>query len=67
LHKGRRGLNEFRENIFRGYVRLRAEAKGVQLALDYASAPDPHNDRAMRVTQGLNPLYQRPSYGRQPR
>ncbi|WP_250478862.1 MULTISPECIES: ATP-binding protein [unclassified Caballeronia] len=67
LHKGRRGLNEFRENIFRGYVRLRAEARGIRLALDYASGPDPRNDRGPRVTTGVSPLFVRPSFGRSPR
>ncbi|VVD62743.1 hypothetical protein PCO31010_00193 [Pandoraea commovens] len=64
LYKGRRGVNEFCENVFRGYVRLRAEAKGIQLALDYASAPDPRRESTVRVSQGINPLYERPSFGR---
>lgn len=64
LHKGRRGLNEFKQNIFRGYVRLRAEAKGVQLALDYAPAPDPKRPTIGKIPSGISPLYQRPSFGR---
>jgi hypothetical protein len=28
---------QFRESIVRGYVRLRAEEKGLELALDYAA------------------------------
>jgi uncharacterized protein len=67
LYKGRRGVNEFCENVFRGYVRLRAEAKGVQLALDYAAAPDPRKESTVRVAQAISPLYQRPSFGRRSR
>jgi len=38
LASNRRGWYHFRENIVRGYVRLRAEEQGVELALDYYSA-----------------------------
>lgn len=64
LHKGRRGLNEFCENMFRGYVRLRAESQGIQLATDYAAAPDPRSAFGPRTAQGVSPLYQFPSYGK---
>lgn len=39
----RKGFYQFRESIMRGYVRLRAEEQGCELALDYAapSRPDP--------------------------
>ena len=48
LASNRRGWYQFRESIMRGYVRLRAEEKGLELALDYALAPPlpPHGDRA---------------------
>lgn len=36
LHSPARGYYQFRESIIRGYVRLRAEEQGVELALDYA-------------------------------
>ena len=35
--KGKKGWYEFRESIMRGYVRLRAEEQGVELALDFAA------------------------------
>jgi uncharacterized protein len=34
----RRGWYQFKENIIRGYVRLRAEEQGVELATEYAAA-----------------------------
>jgi hypothetical protein len=34
----RRGWYQFRESMMRGYVRLRAEEKGAELATDYAAA-----------------------------
>ena len=36
IHK--KGWYQFRENIMRGYVRLRAEEQGCELALDYSAA-----------------------------
>jgi hypothetical protein len=38
LVNARRGWYQFRENIMRGYVRLRAEEQGYSLALDFAGA-----------------------------
>lgn len=38
LTSTRRGWYLFRESMMRGYVRLRAEEKGVELATDYAAA-----------------------------
>jgi uncharacterized protein len=38
LASPRRGFYQFRENIMRGYVRLRAEEEGYELALDYSAA-----------------------------
>ncbi|MEP7310152.1 MAG: hypothetical protein ABJA98_31985, partial [Acidobacteriota bacterium] len=38
LASSRRGWYQFRENIVRGYVRLRAEEQGLELALDYQGA-----------------------------
>lgn len=38
LTSHRRGWYQFRESIMRGYVRLRAEEQGCELALDYAAA-----------------------------
>jgi archaellum biogenesis ATPase FlaH len=37
LSSNRRGWYQFRESIMRGYVRLRAEAQGLELAFDYES------------------------------
>lgn len=34
----KKGWYEFRESIMRGYVRLRAEEQGIELALDFAAA-----------------------------
>lgn len=39
LASSRRGWCQFRENIVRGYVRLRAEEQGLELALDYSGVP----------------------------
>ncbi|HVJ05870.1 MAG TPA: hypothetical protein VM578_09375 [Candidatus Saccharimonadales bacterium] len=39
LVSDRRGWYKFRENITRGYVRLRAEDQGIQLALDVSPGP----------------------------
>src|SRR5580658_6640728 len=41
LASDRRTFNRFRENILRGYVRLRAEDHGLELARDYYSASLP--------------------------
>ena len=38
LASDRKGWYHFRENIMRGYVRLRAEEQGYELALDYSAA-----------------------------
>ena len=38
LGSSRKGWYFFRENIIRGYVRLRAEERGYELALDYSAA-----------------------------
>jgi uncharacterized protein len=37
LRGSRQGWYEFSEPVMRGYVRLRAEAQGVQLGADHAS------------------------------
>ena len=37
----RKGWYQFRESIMRGYVRLRAEERGCELALDYSAATSP--------------------------
>lgn len=42
----RRGWYQFRENIIRGYVRLRAEEQGCELAFDYA--PGSSNNSALK-------------------
>lgn len=44
LASNRRGWYQFRENIMRGYVRLRAEEQGCELALDYAAASSSSSD-----------------------
>jgi hypothetical protein len=38
LESNRKDFYEFRENILRGYVRLRAEDQGLELALDFYSS-----------------------------
>lgn len=38
LASQKKGWYQFRENIMRGYVRLRAEEQGCELALDYSAA-----------------------------
>ena len=44
LASDRRGYYHFRENIIRGYVRLRAEEKGCELAIDFAAATGSNRD-----------------------
>ena len=39
----RRGWYQFRESIIRGYVRLRAEEQGCELAFDYAAGSAKNN------------------------
>ena len=46
LASHRRGWYQFRENIIRGYVRLRAEEQDCELALDYAAAST--NDSSLK-------------------
>jgi hypothetical protein len=41
LATARKGWYQFRESIMRGYVRLRAEEQGCELALDYSAASSP--------------------------
>jgi uncharacterized protein len=46
---GRRGWYEFRESIMRGYVRLRAEEKGVELAVDFEAGTSSSSSLAWPV------------------
>lgn len=48
LASHRRGWYQFRENIIRGYVRLRAEEQGCELALDYAAGSTANSDLKWR-------------------
>lgn len=60
----RRGWYEFRENIVRGYVRLRAEDQGFPLQIENEPTPEPKRYITGGIKAKANPLYQRPSFGR---
>lgn len=60
----RRGWIHFSENLIRGYVRLVAESKGVRLALEHEPGPEPKRLTAFASARGIDPSFQRPSYGR---
>jgi hypothetical protein len=63
LTSNRPGYFHFRESIVRGYVRLRAEEKGVELALEYQPAKGPQyswrQKGARRPAFGTTPEYWR--------
>jgi hypothetical protein len=59
LASARRGWYQFHENIMRGYVRLRAEEEGRELALDYAAASS-SNVRPWRRGAKRGPIGTRP-------
>jgi hypothetical protein len=59
LTSNRAGWFQFRESIVRGYVRLRAEEKGIELALEYQSAKVPHGTWRQRGAR-------RPAFGTTP-
>jgi hypothetical protein len=66
LTSRRRSWYEFSESMVRGYVRLRAEAEGVPLAVEHEPSPEPK-----RVTVGKPPVrpistFDRSTYGRDP-
>ena len=48
LASARSGWYRFSESMMRGYVRLRAEEQGLELALDYSAASRPSSDLAWR-------------------
>lgn len=62
LTASRRGWVRFTENLLRGYVRLRAEAAGIRLALEHepATAPKALTVRPRRM--GIDPAFPRRSY-----
>ena len=60
----KRGWYEFKENIVRGYVRLRAEEQGVRLQIEHEPTPDPKRYTVGGIKSQPNPIYPRPSYGR---
>jgi uncharacterized protein len=64
LSSNRRGWIHFTENLIRGYVRLVAESKGVRLALEHEPGPEPKKITAAASSRGIDPLFQRPRYGR---
>jgi len=64
LKSERRGWIHFSENIIRGYVRLVAESKGIRLALEHESGPEPKPLTASARSKGVSPIFQRPTYGR---
>jgi len=49
----KKGWYQFRENIIRGYVRLRAEEQGCELALDYSAASS--SDSSLKWRQRVAP------------
>ncbi|WP_035355248.1 AAA family ATPase [Edaphobacter aggregans] len=49
LMSPRKGFYQFRESIMRGYIRLRAEEQGCELALDYAAPSRPSTDLTWRI------------------
>lgn len=65
LQSKRAGLYEYRENIVRGYVRLRAEDAGVPLALEHEQSAAPVLLTA-RAKSGPIRALPRPSIGRNP-
>jgi hypothetical protein len=64
LSSNRRGWIHFTENLIRGYVRLVAESKGVRLALEHEPGPEPKRVTAAASNRGIDPSFERPSYGR---
>lgn len=64
LASNRRGWIHFTENLIRGYVRLVAESKGVRLALEHEPGPEPKKITAAASSRGIDPSFQRPTYGR---
>jgi hypothetical protein len=62
LASTRKGWYQFRESIMRGYVRLRAEEQGCELALDYAAASRPNPALTWRIRPA-----RRGSFGTTPR
>lgn len=63
LSSNRAGWIQFRESIVRGYVRLRAEEKGIELALEYQAGKAPRASwrqrGARRPAFGTTPEYWR--------
>lgn len=64
LSSSRRGWVHFTENLTRGYVRLVAESKGIRLALEHEPGPEPKRVTAGTTIRGVDPLFPRPTYGR---
>jgi hypothetical protein len=62
LSSARRGWVKFSENLLRGYVRLRAEALGVRLALEHEPGPAPKLLTAGHRRLGVDPSFPRRSY-----
>ena len=60
----RRGWYEFKENIVRGYVRLRAEDQGVRLQIEHEPTPEPKRYITGGIKAKPNPIYPKPTYGR---
>ena len=64
LQSERPGWVRFSENLIRGYVRLVAEAKGVQLALEHEPGPEPKRLTASTRGSRVDPMFSRPTFGR---
>jgi len=61
IGRGKKGWYQFHESIMRGYVRLRAEEQGCELALDYSAASSPSPSLSWRV-----PAARRGKWGTRP-
>ncbi|MES2579424.1 MAG: ATP-binding protein [Pseudomonadota bacterium] len=64
LESSKRGWYEYKENIVRGYVRLRAEEQGVRLQIEHEPTPDPKRFTVGGIKSKPNPVYPRPTFGR---
>ncbi|HTE15969.1 MAG TPA: ATP-binding protein [Burkholderiales bacterium] len=66
LRSDRRSWYEFRESMVRGYVRLRAEEKGVRLALEHEPSPEPTRLTVGKTRQQPTGVIPRPQLGGDP-
>ena len=66
LRSSRRSWYEFSENMLRGYVRLRAEDRGIRLALEHEPSAEPNRLTVGRVRQQPATIILRPRLGGNP-